>query len=78
MAVGLVEAEHETAGDPVLVHPALEILVDPDHAVDVGAEMRVSVEDVGALGEFLAQLVVPLSHQVLGTLQRVVHALESM
>jgi hypothetical protein len=38
----------------------------------------VRVEDVGARGEFLAQLVVPLSHQFLGTLQRVVHALESM
>ena len=78
MPVGLVQAEHEAAGDPVLVHPALEILVDPGHAVDVGAEMGVGVEDVGALGEFLAQLVVPLSHQLLGTLQRVVHIPESM
>jgi len=38
----------------------------------------VHVEDVGALGQFLPQLVVPLSHQLLGTLKRVVHALESM
>jgi hypothetical protein len=78
MPVGLVEAEHEAAGDPVFVHPALEILVDTDHAVDVRAEMGVRVEDVGALREFLAQLVVPLSHQFLSTLQRVVHLSESM
>jgi hypothetical protein len=45
---------------------------------DVGAEMGVRVEDIRALGEFLAQLVVPLSHQFLGTLQRVVHVSESM
>jgi hypothetical protein len=40
--------------------------------------MRVRVEDVAACGQFLAQLVVPLSHQLLGTLRRVVHGLESM
>jgi hypothetical protein len=50
VSVWLVEAEHEAAGDPVLVHPALEILVDPDHAVDVSAKMGVRVEDIGALG----------------------------
>ncbi len=78
MPVRLVEAEHEAAGDPVLVHPALELVVEPDHAVDVGAEVCVGVEDVGALGQLLAQLVVPLRHQQLSTLQRVVHPSESM
>jgi len=78
MPVGFVQAEHEAAGDAVLVHPTLQVLVDPDHAVDVGPEMRVGVEDVGALRQLPAKLVVPLRHQHLGTLQRVPHALESM
>jgi hypothetical protein len=38
----------------------------------------VCVEDVGAFRQFLAQLVVPPGHQLLGTLRRVVHALECM
>ena len=78
MPVRLVEAEHEAAGDAVLVHPALELVVEPDHAVDVRAEVCMGVEDVGALGQLLAQLVVPLRHQQLSTLQRVVHPSESM
>ena len=58
--------------------PRSSVFVDAEHAVDVGAEMRVRVEDVRAVGQFLAQLVVPLSHQLLRTLQRVVHVTESM
>ena len=75
MPVGLVQAEHEAAGDPVLLHAADQVVVDADHAVDVGPEMRVRVEDVGALGKLTAELVVPLRHQLLGTLRRVVHGL---
>ena len=78
VAVGLVEAEHEAARDPVLVHAPHEVVVDPDHAVDVGAEMGMGVEDLCVAGELALQLLVPLRHQFLGTLQRVVHALESM
>ena len=37
MAIGLVEAEHEGPGNPVLLHPALKVFVDADHTVDVGA-----------------------------------------
>jgi Xaa-Pro aminopeptidase len=40
--------------------------------------MSVRVEDLGAFGELAAELFVPLRHQPLGTLQRVVHGLESM
>jgi hypothetical protein len=40
--------------------------------------VRVRVEDVGALRKLPANLVVPLRHEFLGTLQRVVHGLESM
>src|SRR6476469_2649861 len=78
MPVRLVEAEHVAAGESVLLHAADQVVVDADHAVDVRPEMRVRVEDVGALGKLLTKLGVPLRHQFLGTLQRVVHVLESM
>ena len=78
MAIGLVEAEHEAARDPVLVHAADQVVVDPDHAVDVVPEVGVSVEDLGAVRQLAAQLLVPLRHQFLGTLQRVVHGFQSM
>ena len=78
MPVRLVQTEHEAAGDAVLVHPPLQVLVDPDHAVDVGAEVRVGIGDVGALRQLPAKLLVPLRHQRLGTLQRVFHHSESM
>ena len=48
VAVGLVEAEHEGARDPVVGHHLLERVVVADHAVDVVAEMEVHVEDVRA------------------------------
>ena len=51
MPVGLVEAEHEAARDPVLLHAADQVVVDAQHPVDVRAEVRVRVEDVGAGGE---------------------------
>ena len=78
VAVGLVEAEDEAARDPVLRHPALEVVVDAHHPVDVRPEMHVRVEDVRAVRQLAAQLVVPLRHQLLGTLQRFVHSPESM
>ena len=56
VAVGLVEAEHERARDPVLRHQLLEALVVADHPVDVGAEMEVRVEDVGARRQHLPHL----------------------
>jgi hypothetical protein len=40
--------------------------------------MRVRIEDVRAVRELASKLVVPLRHQFLRTLPRVVHALESM
>ena len=78
MPVRLVQTEHEAAGDAVLGHPAFQVLVDADHPVDVGAEVRVRVENVRTPRQLSAKLLVPLRHQDLGTLQRVVHALESM
>jgi hypothetical protein len=63
---------------PLLLNAADQVVVDADHPVDVVAEMRVRVEDLGAFGKLPAKLVVPLRHQLLGTLQRVVHELESM
>ena len=78
VAVGLVEAEHEAARDPVLVHAADQVVVDAGHAVDVVPEVGVSVEDLSAVRQLAAELLVPLRHQFLRTLQRVVHGLESM
>ena len=63
---------------PYLSIPAIEVVVDADHAVDVGAEMCVRIEDVGAVRKLASELLVPLRHQLLGTLQRVVHPSESM
>ena len=48
MAVGLVEAEHERPRDPVVGHHPPELVVIADHPVDIGAEMEVRVEHVGA------------------------------
>ena len=48
MTVGLVEAEHERPGDAVGVEQPDELLVAPDHPVDVVAEVRVRVEDLQA------------------------------
>ena len=51
MPVGLVQAEHEAARDAVPVHALFELLVAAGHAVDVVAEVRVRVEDLGAGGK---------------------------
>ena len=65
MAVGLVEAEHERARDPVALHQLLELVVLAGHAVDVASEMQVRVEDVGAVGQQAAQFVVPDTDELL-------------
>ena len=44
--VGLVEAEHERTGHAVPAHHGLELVVVPDHAVDVPPEVQVGVEDL--------------------------------
>ena len=73
MPVGLVQAEHERARDPVAGHDPLELVVVADHPVDVVAEVEVGVEDVRAGRELAAQLGVPLLDQLEGALCRVAH-----
>jgi hypothetical protein len=58
--VGLVEAEHERPRDPVGVHQLEELVVVPDHAVDVVTEVKMGVEDVGSGRQELPELPVPL------------------
>ena len=57
--VGLVHAEHVRPGDAVGVHDPEQLVEAALHAVDVVAEMRVDVEDVGAVRQLGAELVVP-------------------
>ena len=68
--VGLVEAEHEGARDPVAVHDADELLVAPDHPVDVRAEVRVGVEDLEVGGEVGAEPLVPRRRDLPCSLER--------
>ncbi len=56
MAVGLVETEHESAGDAVALLDPDELVEVADHAVDVVAEVHVRVEDLGALGQLRAHV----------------------
>ena len=49
VAVGLVEAEHESAADAVVVHHPEQFVRPPAHAVDVVAEVYVGVEDLDVL-----------------------------
>ena len=48
--VGLVEAEHEAARHPIPVHQVDQVVVAPDHAVDVLAEMHVGIEHLRPSG----------------------------
>ena len=73
MPVGLVHAEHEGARDAVALHDPLEVVVVPDHSVDVVAEVEVRVEDVRIFGELPPHLLVPLGDQLLSALKRFVH-----
>jgi len=57
--VGLVEAEHEAARHPVPVHQLDQVVIPPDHAVDVLAEVNVGVEDLRIFGQLAPQLLVP-------------------
>ena len=70
MAVGLVEAEDVAARDPVAVEHRLELLVPADHAVDVGAEVRVGVEDVRPGRHLRAQLGLELGEELARAFQR--------
>ena len=73
LAVRLVHAEHERAGDAVGVHDPLEFLVLPAPAVDVVPEMEMRVEDLGAVGQQAPKLLVVAREQLLGARKRLVH-----
>ena len=62
--VGLVEAEHERARDPVLGHQRLELVVVADHPVDVMSEVEMDVEDVGACRQKPLELRLPLFEEL--------------
>jgi hypothetical protein len=66
LAVRLVHAEHERPRDAVLVHDPLELLVLAAEAVDVVAQMEVSIEDLGVPGQQPTQLLVVARDQRLG------------
>ena len=68
--IWLVEAEHGGPRDPVPVHPAEELVGPADHPVDVGAEVRVGVEDVEVGRESGQQPRVPLRCDLSGSLER--------
>jgi hypothetical protein len=73
VAVGLVQAEHEGVGDAVLAHQALELVVVADHSVDVAAEMKVGVEDLGACREHALHLPVIPAYELESSSQCVAH-----
>ena len=73
--VGLVEAEDVAARDPVLVHGRLELFEAPGHPVDVVAEVRVRVEDVGACGQFGAELRLEAREELFCSFERLAHPL---
>ena len=73
VAVRLVHAEHEGAGDAVARHDPLELLVGPAPAVDVVAEVDVRVENLRADRKLLSKLLVVRGNQLLAAFERVVH-----
>ena len=73
VAVGLVEAEHERARDPVPLLPRDQLVEVADHPVDVGAEMDVRVEDLGARGQLRAHDRLEALDERLGAQQDVLH-----
>ena len=75
MPVGLVEAEDVAPRDPVPVHGRLELLEAPGHPVDVVAEVRVRVEDVGACGQFGAELRLEAGKELFCSFERLAHPL---
>jgi len=76
MPVRLVEAEDiGEARDPVAVEDRLELLVPSAHPVDVVAEMRVCVEDVGAGGQLRAELGLKGGEELLCSFERLAHSL---
>jgi hypothetical protein len=66
----LVEAEHEGALESKPVEHRRELVVAPDHAVDVVPEVRVDVEEVRVLRELAAELLLPGRDDRSGTLER--------
>jgi hypothetical protein len=77
MPIRLVEAEHEATRDPVAVHQPLEFAVLAAEPVDVGAEVDMSVEDLGVGGKLVAERLVVFRDERLGSGELLVHAAES-
>ena len=75
MPVRLVEAEDVAPRDPVAVHGRLELLEASGHPVDVVAEVRVCVEDVGARGQFGAELRLEGRKELFCSFERFAHPL---
>jgi hypothetical protein len=77
MAVALVEAEDDRAHDARALLHARELVGVADHAVDVVAEVRVDVDELGALGQLGAHDGLERLEQRLGSSEDVVHLAES-
>ena len=77
MPVGLVEAEHERAGDPVRTLDPEQLVEVAAHAVDVGAEMDVRVEDLGVLRQLCPHVVLEALDEALRAPKDVLHEPES-
>ena len=75
--VGLVEAEHERAGDPVRPLDPEQLVEVPAHPVDVGAEMDVRVEELGVLRQLGAHDVLEALDEALRAPKDVLHEPES-
>src|SRR5207249_3181190 len=73
VAVRLVHAEHERVRDAVAVHEALELLVAPDHPVDVVPEVDVGVDDLCSSRQLLLELFVPDYDELLGSFEAFFH-----
>ena len=77
MPVGLVEAEHERAGDPVRLLDPQQLVEVAAHAVDVEAEMDVRVEELGVRRQLRAHELVEALDEALRAAKDVFHERES-
>ena len=77
MPVGLVEAEHERAGDPVRPLDPEQLVEVAAHAVDVGPEMHMGVEELGVLRQLRAHEVLEALDEALRAAKDVLHKPES-
>jgi hypothetical protein len=75
--VGLVEAEHERARDPVRPLDPQQLVEIAAHAVDVGAEMDVRVEDLGPRRQLRAHELLEALDKALRAPKDVLHEPES-